>query len=249
VVTVARIASALLFFLVATLGVPFAEAPARAQAAEPAQLQLTFADARPLLMLQIWSAARADAVGRSSLTARVNLIGTVTVAVLDLKAGIRAVTLDDLKRWRRSARQVFPQAERNLRARYAINGQETELEDGVAARFYAGTSFAASMALSMRTERACQGSYGALVIVPTSELMACFPVTYAHTERAVQMLSVIAARAYAEEANGISPRLYWYRRGRFIDVPYQIKDDGFDYIGTPAFDAVLARLPELRIEP
>jgi hypothetical protein len=101
----------------------------------------------------------------------------------------------------------------------------------------------------MAGERVCNGREGALVILPANDYAVCYPIHDSETERALQMLSVIAYRAFREHPRRLTDQVFWVRRGRWMAVPYDMKDDGYDYIGTPEFDRMLARLPVLVDEP
>jgi hypothetical protein len=174
-----------------------------------------------------------------------------------LAPGIVAVVVDlaprqpvavgpaQLSEWRRTSRRVFALATRNMRLRYRPASQPVELDDGVVMHVFSGNAFAAAHVLRIAEERVCRGREGALVIMPANDFLACYPINDSETERAVQMMSVVAYNAHREHAQPLSAQVFWLRRGRWMAVPYEMKDDGYDYIGTPEFDRMLARLPLL----
>jgi hypothetical protein len=176
--------------------------------------------------------------------------GVVAVAI-DFTSGARdartapAVSAAQLREWRRSSRRVFTLAARNTRLSLRHTPVETELDEGVLAHVISGDDYAAVQAIDIANLRVCNGREGALVIIPSNDYFACYPIDNSETERALQMLSVVTHGAFREHQRPLTDQVFWVRRGRWMPVPYEMKDDGYDYIGTPEFDRMLARLPEL----
>jgi hypothetical protein len=173
--------------------------------------------------------------------------GIVAVAV-DLgpdARGAAPVSTAQLRAWRRSSRRVFELAARNTRLRLRPTPVETELDESALAYVFSGSEYAAARALDIVSERVCNGREGALVIMPANDYFACYPIQHGEAERVLLMMSVIAHNAVREHSRPLTDQVFWVRRGRWISVPYEMKDDGYEYIGTPEFDLMLARLPEL----
>ncbi len=190
---------------------------------------------------------RQDQITAAQAVTRTVAPGIVAVA-FDLKpaAGIpAAVGAAQLSEWRRSSKRVYALAERNSRIGLRLKPVETELDEGVLAQVFSGNDHAAVQAVMIAGGRVCKGREGALVIFPSNDYAVCYPIQNSEAERALQMLSVIAHRAFREHPLPLTDQVFWVRHGRWMTVPYEMKDDGYDYIGTPEFDRMLARLPLL----
>jgi hypothetical protein len=60
----------------------------------------------------------------------------------------------------------------------------------------------------------------------------------------VDMLGVIAMGMEREGPGSISPRLYWYEAGRYIDLPFTFTNKAFQFSPPDEFVAMLNRLAD-----
>lgn len=170
------------------------------------------------------------AVPLESMVYREDLEDTITNLVYDLPTSIRAVHIDEEKRWPVGLTKVFADAIENTRRLSTPEVEEADLGDGV--KIFAITSndnYVTTHALLLREHADWVGEHGALVAVPHRHALLIHPIRDASVIMAVQKLGAIATGMEKEGPGSITPNLYWYRDGKFINLPYDLTGKSFNF--------------------
>ncbi len=215
----------------------------RAQRAHEAGEERSFAEAAPLLAVRLWPAEYLAQVPRDEVLYREELPGTVTVLVYDLPETVQQVRPAETSRWGKSVEELFALGLDNVRRKPRPQVRRAELPGGVRVTVLSGSSFfVASEALRLALFPGCIGRYGALVGVPTRHALVAYPIDGAEVVKAMLLMAPIVAGIYSQGPGAISPRLYWQHDGRFVDLPYIVRDGKPEFAPPAEFIALVRRL-------
>lgn len=204
-----------------------------------------FEAVRHQLGLRLYPADFIDGPVGEAAVFRRDLPGTVTVLVVDLPSSVANIPRDEVGRWRLSDEELFAAARESTRVLAESHKEEVELSDTVTVTLIGGDSyFAASNVLLLDQHHECIGPHGALVGVPHRHAAIVYPVTGIEVVHAVNGLIPVIHGMHQEGPGSISPSLYWYRDGEFLELPYEIGEDGIRFIPPEAFVLLLNRLAE-----
>jgi hypothetical protein len=182
---------------------------------------------------------------RELLVCREDLPGTVSYLALDLPTSIRSLKPDEVAVWGRPPGELFETALENVARMARPEVSTPELEEGVTCTALVGESFfVATHALLLDLYPECLGAQGSLVAVPHRHCVLAYPIEDLSVIKAIPRLALIGRKLEAEGPGSISAKLYWYHHGAFIPLPYEIKENTFNFAPPEDFVAVLNELGE-----
>lgn len=185
----------------------------------------SFAEAARLLAVRLWPVEFVAQVGREHALFREDLPGTVSVLVYDLPETIQQVRPEESAGWGKSVEELFALGLDNLRRKPRPEIRRAELSEGMRVTVFSGNSFfVASEVLRLTQFPGCTGKHGALVGVPTRHALLAYPIDGAEVVKAMMLLAPLVVGICSQGPGAISPRLYWYHDGRFVDLPYIARD-------------------------
>ncbi|HDQ70704.1 MAG TPA: hypothetical protein ENN19_01255 [Chloroflexi bacterium] len=209
------------------------------------QQKQDFSKIRDILAVRLWPADYLSSLKHVDIVYREDIAGTVSVLVFDLPNSIIQVSVDDAALWDREIDDLFDVGLQNTWKGAAPDILMEDLGDDVRVAVFQGNSFyIATHALLLEDYARYVGTYGALVVIPHRHVMVCYPIEDASVIAAVEKLIIITIQMYNEGPGSISPRLYWYEDGRFIDLPYQIADRQLHFAPPERFTAFLNELAD-----
>jgi hypothetical protein len=177
------------------------------------------------------------------LVSRVDLPGTISFIVFDLPSTVRSVRGNEAEVWGRDAEELFAIALDNVRRNAQPDVSHQELKDGQEAIIFSGESFyIASHALLLEEHPECLGPHGALVAIPHRHCLITYPIQSIDVVQVVDVMGMVAMGMEREGPGSISPKLYWYHNGRFVDLPFEITRDAFTFTPPDEFTALLNQL-------
>ncbi len=211
----------------------------------------SFADVRALLALQLYGEEWLSQEVLADAVYSRDLPGLISALVCRLPEGTFCLSGETVTAWRVEAQQVAEAALVNLR-RLRPPMQRVLIAPGVEVmRFRGDDGFAAAQAVLLGENRECAHAYGALVALPQRSLLLVCPLrpragaAAAYTAAAASLI----ARVLEGEPEGhlpLSRRLYWYRNGAFVDLPYDVRAEGrrplVEFVPTEALAATLAHM-------
>ncbi|MDZ4818192.1 MAG: hypothetical protein SGJ20_04380 [Planctomycetota bacterium] len=184
-----------------------------------------------------------DSIPEDLVVHRQDLPGTLSYLVLDLPSSVLNVKPIDAEMWGRSVDELFETAINNVQTNCKPQISEQVLQGGVKITALLGDSFfVASLALRLEKYSRCVGTYGSLVAIPHRHCLLAYRIESLEVVSVVSTLGIIARGMCEEGPGSISPRLYWYRDGQFMDLPYEIEDDSFMFRPPEAFVELLEEL-------
>ncbi|MGW7072119.1 immunity 49 family protein [Streptomyces sp. NPDC054872] len=153
--------------------------------------------------------------------ARVVAEGLVFAYSLDMPTSVRMLTDPDVER--AGTEELGQAAYANL-MRVPVEHDEVPTEGGaVLHSLYGESPFVASKALYLsETVRQVTGESlpdaGALFVVPTRHLLAYHPIADGSVADAINSLAAYGLGAHEDGPGSLSPRVYWWHRGRLTSI-------------------------------
>ncbi len=208
-------------------------------------------EVRGALAIQLFDAAALDEAEREASIYADELPGLLSTLVYRARGRTVRVRPEMVEGWGVSAEEAFALGLANLR-RLAPPATKVELAPGVEGlRWLSDDELAAAHALLLADEPRCSGRYGAVLAVPRGGLLvACplRPLPAAETAYAGALMGLITCIMESERDGHalLSRRLYWHRDGRFVELPYQVRQEGGEpIVGLYPPEEFLAALAEL----
>ncbi len=169
--------------------------------------------------------------------------GTVSALVLDLPRTVRNVKPAEAGPWGKTDTELFQTALENLKTKYPLTISQEKIADEMSITLLSRKDFfAASHILLMGQNHACVGTYGALVGVPNSQAILCYPINDALILQAINPLIFIISGMYRDGPRSVSQELYWYHDGKFQKLPYERTEDKIDFLPPEEFLEMLGKL-------
>lgn len=184
--------------------------------------------ATSLLAVRLWPRNYADSLGYDKLVYRTDLEDTVSVLVFDLPTSIRNITPGDVAGWQRPVEELFRVALSNTLENNPPEVQEQALPDDLKVWVFLGDNFyVASQALLLEHFPQCLGTHGAIVGIPRRHTLICYPINSLEVLKALNYLPIIIHAMDKEGPGSITPNVYWYTRGRFVKLPYELSETAY----------------------
>ena len=175
---------------------------------------------------------------------RRDLPGTISYLVFDLPNSVESVPPELPQKWGKDVDELFALALANVKRSANPSVEEVEIQPGITFTAYSGDSFfTASFALMLNDLQGATGPHGALVAIPHRHMLLFHRIDNADAIFAVQHLGVLAINLDEQGPGSISPRLYWHRDGQFVDLPFRIEGDTFNFRPPDEFMKMLNALP------
>lgn len=202
-----------------------------------------YASATGLLAVRIWPRDYVDSLGMDKLICRTDLEGTVSVLVFDLPTSIRNVTPDDVEKWQKPVDELFRVALSNTLENNPPKLQEQSLPDDLKVWVFLGDNFyVASQTLLLEHFPQCLGAHGAIVGIPRRQTLICYPINSLEVLKALNYLPIIINAMEKEGPGSITPNVYWYTHGRFVNLPYELSETTYSLTPPEEFVEMLNEL-------
>lgn len=205
----------------------------------------SFEKVRPMLMVRLYHEGLLQEVPESHLVYRRDIPGTISVLAYDLPTVVQTVAENDLTAWGQSREELFQIALENTYQTYQVEGSWQELGDDIQAYvLIAEHFFVAPQALLLDRYPQCLGVGGALVGIPVRNVLLSYPIKNIKAAQAVTRLIVGIINMEREGPGSISPQLYWYNEGEFLNLPYQMERKKLKFYPPESFTTMLGELAQ-----
>jgi hypothetical protein len=175
---------------------------------------------------------------------RRDLPGTISYLVFDLPNSVESVPRELPEKWGKGVDELFFLGLANVKQSAKPEIEQVEIQRGVSFTAYTGESFfTASFALMLDELPDAVGEHGTLVAIPHRHTVLFHRIENADAIFAVQRLGVLAINLDEQGPGSISPNLFWYRAGRFVDLPFRIEGEDFHFRPPEEFMEMLNNLP------
>ena len=198
--------------------------------------------------VRVWPEGLLAELGRKPdemLIWRSDMEGTVTVLVLDLPTSVKNIRPDEAAPWGKSTGDLFALGLANLPKLCTPRVVLHDLPNGQPSRLLTGDElYVASYALLLDGFPECVGTHGALVGVPNRHAVISCPIEDLRIVGALGV-TIQAVCAMAQQGPGtITDNVYWYRDGKFTQLPYEIDGNELNFEPPDEFVEMLNGLGE-----
>jgi hypothetical protein len=185
-----------------------------------------------------------ESLPTDKLIFRRDLPGTISYLVFDLPNSVESVAPHLPEIWGKSIDELFALGLANVKQSANPSIEQVEIEPGATFTAYTGDSFfTASFALLLDQLDGATGPHGTLVAIPHRHMLLIHRIETAAAVFAVQHLGVLAVNLDEQGPGSISPNLFWYRDGKFVNLPFRIEGDSFNFRPPEEFMEMLNALP------
>ncbi len=188
------------------------------------RLTKSYESAKDHLCVRLWE--QADTTEWDDLL-HVNgrIPGIIGVVVIDLPESAHALSADDIAGWDVTADQVCQTALANLDRLAPVKAEKVKLKNGAVIHFLTGDSiYGGSWALRLNKHPGLHGKHGALVAIPTRDLVLTIPINDLSIVPQTETLIMLAMNLELEGPGSVTNNIYWHHKGHFVQLPYEIKD-------------------------
>lgn len=149
--------------------------------------------------------------------------GIYIVLVLDLPATAINVRPEDAEKWSINKDELFKIGLENVFTKSKITIKKIKLIDEFYVRLLEGDSiYSATFVLRINKYPELIGKYGSLVIVPHRHAVVTYPIENLEVVKMTKHLPILATNMFKEGPGSITPNLYWYFKGKFTKIPYEL---------------------------
>jgi len=171
---------------------------------------------------------------------------TIEVIVIDLPTTVRTISRSEAKGWGVETEELFKVGRRNLRRTGRLKDAVVAVRPGVDVHLYYGDSYyAASHALILDDYLPDDLSHGALVGLPRRDTMMLHVIRNIGAAEAISSMLQAIVGMYADGPGSLTANLYWFRRGEFVALPYELDDHVLNFSPPEDFADLLRRLGRL----
>jgi hypothetical protein len=148
----------------------------------------------------------------------------VTVLIFDTPHTVTSIKPEDAALWNVPIDELFSIGTENMRQRYPPGISKENVGEVSIWFCQSNDLFATNLALDREAMEKYSGSKGALVGIPHRHALLIYPIESLEVVKAINTLIPVISGMNNEGPGSISEKLFWYRDGKYIDLPYEIGD-------------------------
>lgn len=203
-----------------------------------------FSKVSKFLSVKLWPAEYKESIPEGKAIIREDIEGTITILVFDLPMAVRNVAPSEITDWDKSIEELFEIGLKNVFNNYEVELEKQEL-DGKPCYILCGDHlFGSTYALELNKFQQCIGSRGAIVSIPHRHAVVIYPVEGLDVMNDFIKLASIASGMYGEGPGSITSNIYWYNNGKYMNLPYEFKDNNFNFYPPYEFVDFLNKVSE-----
>ena len=185
-----------------------------------------------------------NSVGKENTVYRSITDEIVELLIFDLPTSVQSVKPEYLKIWERQSDELFDLGIKNINFQYQPEISEQKLGD-IKIWFVQGDHlYATNIILEPDKMLRYIGNEGALIAIPHRHAVLIYPIESLEVTKAINILIPIINGMNIEGPGSISGKLYWYNKGKMLDLPYKLTDQKLEFYPPDEFVTVLNRLKE-----
>ena len=166
----------------------------------------------------------------------------VAMLVYDLPTTVMNLQAEHPAKWGKTIDELFEVGLKNIRDNYEV---DFKVNDSPGFPIWFATSehfFTLNVALEMERYSHVVGKQGALVGLPNRHTAVFHPINNLDVVKAVNVMIPVINRMYNEGPGSVSPNLYWYINGDFIQIPYKLTENSLQVSPPNRFAELLNEL-------
>jgi hypothetical protein len=196
---------------------------------------------KPFIGTRLYHKDHIKSIGAEGVIAKSITEEIIAMLVFDMPQAISSIKPEQAKVWGKSTEELLELGLNNIRESYDFTA--TDLDANVKLKAVIQNHFFGSnIILDLERVAGLVGTHGSLVAVPHRHSTLIFPIEDSSVLKAINMLIPMAYGMHHEGPGSITSQLYWYRQGKFMNLPYTIANNAINFQPPSDFVAMLEYL-------
>ncbi|MDB4992114.1 MAG: hypothetical protein JWL75_359 [Parcubacteria group bacterium] len=162
---------------------------------------------------------------------------------------MRLVKHEEVASWNESFQDLVVLGLENTSSMTKVNVSDISSPFGKSVFLTGDNPLIASLAFSLADFNAV-GIYGSLLILPTSECVAAYPIEIENVKNGNAYLAYAdfakkANELYEKGPKSLSPKVYWYQTYTFTELPYTFTKEGISLLPADEFIQIINSWPAM----
>jgi len=159
----------------------------------------------------------------------------LALLVFDLPDSVKSIRSDTEAKWGKSFEELFEIGLKNVKEKYKAKISKEQFSDFEIWFIQGDHFFTPNIIFDFEQQQELAGPYGSLVGIPHRHAVIIYPIDGI---RVVEALNALIPTVYGMNNEGpgsISNHIFWYKDGRYEDLPYEIKDEKIQFYPPEGF--------------
>ena len=194
---------------------------------EFAKIEKDFEKVKDYIAVRLYDKEYLSSGGMNHLLIK-NIAGELFAAlVFDFPRAVVTVSLEEAAPWGKTIDELFEIGLENIRRSYRINREiiESGEEKDAIIACEAEHFFVPNILFDLDKHNEFVGKGGALVAAPTRNIVLIYPINDFNVVRVLNNFFNAAFGLYSNNPGRLTKEVYWYKDGKFTQLPYEIDGD------------------------
>ncbi len=169
----------------------------------------------------------------------------IAMLVFDFPDAIKSIQPEDAIKWGYTQDQLFEIGINNIREKYTVEISQEKLGEFSIWFVQSNHFFTPNIIYNFKNNPKLIGSKGSLIGLPHRHSVLIYPIENLDTLKAINTLIPIINGISNEGPGTLSDKLYWYRDGEFMDLPYKLENKKLQFYPPESFVEILNTLAEV----
>ncbi|MEM6724783.1 MAG: hypothetical protein AAF598_12135, partial [Bacteroidota bacterium] len=162
--------------------------------------------------------------------------------VFDLPDSVTNIKPELLPHWNKSVDELFELGKRNIQENYPIEISKEAFEGFSIIFGSADHFFTPNIVLDLENQPELVGTYGSLIGLPHRHAALFYPIERMEIVVAINGLIPAIYGMHEEGPGSLSNHLFWYYKGTFTELPYQLEAGKLQFFPPEGFVDLLNQL-------
>jgi hypothetical protein len=193
---------------------------------------------KPFIGTRLYHKDHIKSIGQGGVISRAVTEDIIAMLVFDMPQAISSVKPEQTAVWNKTSDELLELGLHNIRENYPFS--VTHLDAKIVLKAVLQDHFFGSnIILDMESHPELIGTHGTLLAVPHRHTSIFHPIEDKSVILAINMMIPMAYGMNHEGPGSISPHLYWYRQGKFVNLPYTVDQQKLSFQPPAEFVAML----------
>jgi hypothetical protein len=208
------------------------------------QIVHDFSKVKKYIGVRLYSNEYVAHIGKESAMGKDFAGDIFAMLIFDLPDSVISIQTEQAEKWGKSLEELFDVGQQNIRNNYPIQISREKFND-FAIWFIQGEHFfTPNILFDLNNYPKLVGSKGSLIGIPHRHSVIIYPIENIETATAINQLIPTIYGMNVEGPGSISNNLFWYKDGRFENLPYKIEDKKLQFYPPDHFVELLNTLTE-----
>lgn len=196
----------------------------------------------PRLGVRLFEPGHLGPVGEVAVM-REDIPGLVSVLCVDMPSTVQTLKREQVEEWGVDDEELFERAMQNLEGLVDAEPEEVDFGEMGRCLMLGGESFFnASLLLVLDRYEGLVGTHGAFVSAPTRNVSLVLPFDDASAMQTCAALMAVTEGMERDGPGSLSRRVWWTRKGEWLEIPYEIAEEGVNVRAPAEFSKILEEL-------